>query len=68
MLAIGTDHTELLRTLEQSELFLKVEMGQPPMNYRFPLLGDPMSLLLQRLSELGPSVSACENASLGVYW
>lgn len=41
MLAIGTDHTELLRTLELSELFLKVEMGQPPMNHRFPLLGDP---------------------------
>lgn len=68
MLAIGTDHTECLRTLELSELFLKVEMGQPLMNHRFPLLGDPMSLHPQRLSELGPSVSACENASLGVYW
>lgn len=42
MLTIGTDHLELLkRTLEPSELFLKVEMGQPPVNRRFPPLCDP---------------------------
>lgn len=42
MLTIGTDHLELLkRTFEPSELFLKVEMGQPPVNHRFPPLCDP---------------------------